>query len=86
MSAISWLLILSGVLLNACAQLLLKAGTNSVGTFAFNTSNLLPVGIKLASERVGAGIISLPLFPGMDEDDVERVCAAVSEVLRGAVS
>ncbi|HUW27389.1 MAG TPA: SMR family transporter [Sulfuriferula sp.] len=50
MSAVSWMLILSGVLLNACAQLLLKAGTNSVGTFAFNAGNLLPIGIKLATE------------------------------------
>ncbi|BBP05439.1 hypothetical protein TPL01_04020 [Sulfuriferula plumbiphila] len=50
MSAVSWILVLSGVLLNACAQLLLKAGTNSVGTFAFNAGNLLPVGIKLATE------------------------------------
>ncbi len=50
MSAVSWMLVLTGVLLNACAQLLLKAGTNSVGTFAFNADNLLPVGIKLATE------------------------------------
>lgn len=50
MSAISWLLILTGVLLNATAQLLLKAGTNSVGTFSFSTNNLLPVGLKLATE------------------------------------
>jgi len=50
MSAVSWMLVLTGVLLNACGQLLLKAGTNSVGTFAFNVENLLPVGIKLATE------------------------------------
>ena len=50
MSAVSWVLILAGVLLNACAQLLLKAGTNSVGAFAFNAGNLLPVGFKLATE------------------------------------
>lgn len=50
MSAVSWVLILAGVLLNACAQLLLKAGTNSVGSFAFNADNLLPVGLKLATE------------------------------------
>ena len=50
MSAVSWMLILTGVLLNACAQLLLKAGTNSVGAFSFSADNLLPVGIKLATE------------------------------------
>ncbi|GBL46199.1 permease of the drug/metabolite transporter (DMT) superfamily [Sulfuriferula multivorans] len=44
------MLILTGVLLNACAQLLLKAGTNSVGAFSFSANNLLPVGIKLATE------------------------------------
>ena len=33
MSALSFALILAGVLLNAAAQLLLKAGTNAVGHF-----------------------------------------------------
>ena len=48
MSSLSLVLILSGVLLNAVAQLLLKAGTNAVGHFAFQTENILPVGLKLA--------------------------------------
>jgi multidrug transporter EmrE-like cation transporter len=38
-----------GVLLNAAAQLLLKAGTTSVGTFAFSMDNLGPVGWRLAT-------------------------------------
>lgn len=50
MSAISWILILSGVMINAAAQLLLKAGTNSVGTFAYSAENILPIGWKLATE------------------------------------
>lgn len=50
MSALSFMLVLIGVLLNAAAQLLLKAGTNSVGTFAFSLENALPVGWKLATE------------------------------------
>jgi len=50
MSAASFALVMSGVLLNAAAQLLLKAGTNSVGSFAFSLENALPVGWKLASE------------------------------------
>ena len=50
MNALSFSLILSGVLLNAAAQLLLKAGTNAVGHFAFSTENLIPVGLKLAFE------------------------------------
>jgi drug/metabolite transporter (DMT)-like permease len=40
---------MTGVLLNAAAQLLLKAGTNRVGEFAFALDNLLPVGLRLAS-------------------------------------
>jgi multidrug transporter EmrE-like cation transporter len=42
-------LLMTGVLLNAAAQLLLKAGTNRVGEFAFALDNLLPVGLRLAS-------------------------------------
>ena len=48
MNAISFSLILAGVLLNAAAQLLLKAGTNNVGHFEFHLDNLLPIGMKLA--------------------------------------
>jgi len=48
-------LILSGVLLNAAAQLLLKAGTNAVGRFEFSLVNLVPVGMKLAFEPHIAG-------------------------------
>jgi multidrug transporter EmrE-like cation transporter len=48
MSALSLALILSGVLLNAAAQLLLKAGTNAVGQFDFHASNIVPIGMKLA--------------------------------------
>jgi multidrug transporter EmrE-like cation transporter len=50
MSPLSFALVLSGVLLNAAAQLLLKAGTNNVGTFSFTAGNLYPVGIRLASD------------------------------------
>lgn len=50
MTPISLALLLVGVLLNASAQLLLKAGTNAVGTFAFRSENILPIGLKLAFE------------------------------------
>ncbi len=50
MNLTSWLLILTGVGLNAAAQLLLKAGTRSVGEFAFSMANVLPIGWKLATE------------------------------------
>lgn len=50
MNALSFSLVLCGVLLNAAAQLLLKAGTNAIGAFEFSQENILPVGWKLASE------------------------------------
>ena len=50
MNAINFSLLMTGVLLNAGAQLLLKAGTNAVGVFAFSSDNLVPVGWKLATE------------------------------------
>ena len=50
MNAISFSLLMTGVLLNAGAQLLLKAGTNSVGVFEFSRENLGPIGWQLATE------------------------------------
>ena len=47
MSGIAWTLILLGVALNASAQLLLKAGTNAVGTFEFSVANAVPIALKL---------------------------------------
>jgi len=41
-------LVMTGVLLNAAAQLLLKAGTNRVGEFSFALENLVPIGSRLA--------------------------------------
>jgi multidrug transporter EmrE-like cation transporter len=50
----SFALILCGVFLNACAQLLLKAGVNNVtaaiGTFEYSVANVWPVGIRLATQ------------------------------------
>ncbi len=54
MNPASLALILSGVFLNAVAQLLLKAGVNNVtaaiGAFAFSAENILPVGMRLATQ------------------------------------
>jgi multidrug transporter EmrE-like cation transporter len=50
MNAVSFSLVMLGVLLNAAAQLLLKAGTNAVGHFEFSAANVLPVGMKFAFE------------------------------------
>ena len=37
-----------------------------------------------ACERAGRRIVSLPLFPGMSEADVDYVCGAAREILAGA--
>ena len=50
MNAVSFSLVMLGVLLNAAAQLLLKAGTNAVGHFEFSGANVLPIGMKFAVE------------------------------------
>lgn len=50
MSMVSFILIFVGVMLNAAAQILMKAGTNAVGHFEFSMGNVLPIGLKLATE------------------------------------
>ncbi len=49
MNAVAFSLVLTGVLLNAAAQLLLKAGTNRIGEFAFSLDNVVPIGLKVAA-------------------------------------
>ena len=49
--------ILSGVFLNALAQLLLKAGTNAVGAIHLTSQNWFSTGIKLATQ--------LPILGGL---------------------
>lgn len=66
MNAVSFGLVLAGVLLNAAAQLLLKAGTNRIGEFAFSLENLLPIGAKVATNP--------PILAGL-------ACYAVSVVV-----
>ncbi len=66
MNAVSFSLVLAGVLLNAAAQLLLKAGTNRIGEFAFSLENLVPVGARVAT--------SPPILAGL-------ACYAVSVVV-----
>jgi len=50
MAITNWLLILGAVLLGTLGQLLLKAGTNAIGSFAFTSANLLPVSWQLATQ------------------------------------
>ena len=64
MSLASFGLVGVAVLLGVAAQLLLKAGTNAVGRFAFSLDNALPVGLQLALEpRIlgGTGCYALSL-------------------------
>ena len=56
MTPLTFALLLAAIVLGTCAQLLLKAGTNAVGAFAFTVENALPVGLKIALEpRIVAG-------------------------------
>lgn len=50
MNLVSFGLIFAGVMLNAAAQILMKAGTNAVGYFEFSGANILPIGWKLVTE------------------------------------
>jgi multidrug transporter EmrE-like cation transporter len=50
MNLVSFGLIFTGVMLNAAAQILMKAGTNVIGHFEFSAANVLPIGWKLATE------------------------------------
>lgn len=64
MSLASFGLVGVAVLLGVAAQLLLKAGTNALGRFAFSLDNVVPVGLQLALEpRIlgGTGCYALSL-------------------------
>jgi multidrug transporter EmrE-like cation transporter len=50
MNLLTFALILTGVILNACAQLLLKAGTNALGTITLNWQNWFSVFVKVFSQ------------------------------------
>jgi len=49
LSPVTFSLLMAGVLLNAAAQLFLKAGTNRVGEFSFALDSLMPAGMRLAT-------------------------------------
>ena len=40
-------LILTGVLLNAVAQIALKSGMRTIGTFTFSLENIVPIGLRV---------------------------------------
>ena len=57
MKLLEFSLVLFGVLLNAFAQLLLKAGVRQVGHFDFSLANAWPIGTDLAT--------NLPILGGL---------------------
>ncbi|MCW3481184.1 4-amino-4-deoxy-L-arabinose transferase [Neisseriaceae bacterium JH1-16] len=57
MKLIEFGLILLGVLLNAAAQLFLKAGVRQIGHFDFSSANIVPIGWSLAT--------NLPIIGGL---------------------
>jgi len=58
MNLTTFAFIISGVLLNACAQLLLKAGTNALGgAIHLTANNAIPTFIKVATQ--------LPILGGL---------------------
>ena len=67
MSVLPFSLVMFGVLLNAAAQLLLKAGTNAIGAFEFTAGNVAPVGWKIATEPfiltgIGCYVVSVVVW------------------------
>lgn len=57
MNATLYALIMTGVMLNAAAQLFLKIGMQKIGHFELTWQNALPVGLQAAT--------SLPIFGGL---------------------
>ena len=84
MTAPGLVLALLAILLSTAGQLLLKAGTNAVGAFAFSLDNVLPVGMRLALEPrivggIGCYVISLVLWiMALSRSDVSVVYPLVS--------
>ncbi len=62
MSFSSFMLVITGVLLNVAAQLLIKTGTNAVGHFEFSRENILPIGWRLATEPHIIGALTCYVF------------------------
>jgi dTDP-4-amino-4,6-dideoxygalactose transaminase len=58
----------------------------AVHLFSFYRAQGWREGMLPHAERVGRSILTLPLFPGMDDGDVERVCACLASVCRSMLS
>ena len=61
-----FILILTGVLLNTCAQLMLKAGMTQIGHFGFSLANLVPIGVKvMGNPPIISGLLMYVLSVGV---------------------
>lgn len=61
-----FILILCGVLLNAGAQLMLKAGMGQIGHFDFSMANVLPIGVKvMANPPIITGLVMYVVSVGV---------------------
>ncbi len=78
MSALTWVLIVSGVLLNACAQLLLKVATRSLAQLAGN----LP---RMVWDAAWALAGSVPFWLGMG-CYAASVCVWIAALAKAPVS
>jgi drug/metabolite transporter (DMT)-like permease len=65
MTATAFAFLMAGVLLNATAQLLLKAGTNAIGVITFTRDNWADLAWRMTTQpyfAAGAGCYVLSLF------------------------
>ena len=58
----------------------------AVHTFALYRSLGWSAGLLPHAERIGAAILTLPLYPSLREDDVERVCDGLARVCRSLLT
>lgn len=79
MNATSLALILTGVLLNAAAQLLLKAGTNALGVLTLTREHWLATGFAVATNpHVVAGVACYVVSVGVWIGALSRVEVSVA--------
>lgn len=79
MSATSLTLILTGVLLNAVAQLLLKAGTNVLGVLTLTREQWLSTGLAVASNPyIVAGLACYVISVGVWIGALSRVEVSIA--------
>lgn len=79
MTPTTFAFILGGVLLNACAQLLLKAGVNAVGTITLDRGTLVDTGLRVLTQwPVLAGLTLYVVSVGVWIVGLSRVDVSVA--------